>query len=59
VGASDGVESIMFAKLLPGNRKIYSFEPSSHNFSRLQHNIKNSVYSDIVLPQQIALGEVN
>ncbi len=59
VGASDGIESMMFAKLLPPRveRKIYSFEPSSHNFARLQKNIENSPYHTQIIPEPIALGE--
>lgn len=57
VGASDGIESMMFAKLLPWNRKIYAFEPSSYNFQRLQNHIQKSPYSGSIFPQQIALGE--
>ncbi len=59
VGASDGVESMMFAKLLPllPKRKIYSFEPSLYNFGRLQKNIENSPYHTQIIPESIALGE--
>ncbi len=52
---------MMFAKLLPkfDMRKIYAFEPSSYNCNRLRKNISQSDFRDIVLPQQIALGEID
>jgi FkbM family methyltransferase len=61
VGASDGIESMMFAKLLPksDSRIVYSFEPSSYNFTRLQQNISQSAFHNLISPQQIALGETD
>ncbi len=57
VGASDGIEAMMFAKFLPNSRKVYAFEPSSYNCNKLRQNISKSEFSDKILPQQIALSQ--
>lgn len=57
VGASDGIEAMMFAKFLPNSGKVYAFEPSSFNHNRLKYNIAQSEFTHKVFPQQIALGE--
>ncbi len=57
VWASDGIESMMFAKMLPNTLKIYSFEPSSYNFTCLNTNVGNSMYKDRIILQNIALWE--
>ncbi len=59
IWASEWAESIMFAKLIKGNKKVYSFEPSTSNYNKLIENINKSEYKNIILPQNIALWDKN
>ena len=52
VGAHMGYYSLLFAKLVGKNGKIFAFEPDPKNFSRVQKNVKLNNYMNIVLTQK-------
>jgi len=57
IGACLGFYSLLFAKLIRGNGKVYSFEPNYSIFERLLLNIKLNNFGSSIVPLNIALGE--
>ena len=47
----------MFAYLLPKKNQVYSFEPSSYNFSKLSDSIRKAGCETQIFPQNIALAD--
>jgi FkbM family methyltransferase len=57
VGANVGGYSLIAAKLMGGQVKIFAFEPSFSTYSSLCHNIVLNHCQDIIIPFQIALSD--
>ena len=58
IGANIGYYSLLLAKLVGGNGKVYSFEPEPSNFALLKKNIEVNGYKNII-PIQKAVSESN
>ncbi|MBI1870520.1 MAG: FkbM family methyltransferase [Chlamydiae bacterium] len=56
IGANVGVYSLIAAKSMGGDGKIFSFEPGFSSFSQLCKNIYLNQCSDSITPLQIALS---
>lgn len=52
VGAHMGYYSLLFAKLVGKEGKIFAFEPDPKNFSRAEKNIKLNNYTNVLLTQK-------
>lgn len=52
VGAHMGYYSLLFAKLVGKEGKVFAFEPDPKNFSRVERNVKLNNYTNIVLIQK-------
>jgi FkbM family methyltransferase len=57
IGANIGVYTILAAKCVGGNGRVYAFEPHCANFSRLLDNISVNHLQGIVIPCNFALHE--
>jgi FkbM family methyltransferase len=52
-----GAYSLVAAKFLEGDTKIFAFEPGFSNYTQLQKNVLINSFSDSITPMQIALTE--
>lgn len=52
VGANIGYYTLLFAKLVGENGKVYAFEPDPTNFRLLQKNVQVNGYNNVVLVQK-------
>jgi len=52
VGANIGYYTLLFAKLVGPNGKVYAFEPEPKNFNILKKNIKINGYNNVKLVQK-------
>ncbi len=59
IGANIGQYSLYPAKLLKGSCKIYAFEPEALNFAKLNLNIKENNFSEVIIAYPIALTDKN
>lgn len=62
VGASIGVLTLYFAKIVGKEGKVYAFEPNPENFSLLKKNIETNNYDNVVYEQKAVTnksGKVN
>ena len=57
VGANVGAYSLVAAKAIRGNVKVYAFEPAFPNFAQLCHNIYLNGCGDSIVPLPIALSD--
>ena len=58
IGANIGYYTLIFAKLVGSNGKIFAFEPEPFNYDLLQKNIKINNYENIITEQK-AVGNEN
>jgi FkbM family methyltransferase len=58
VGAHIGYFTLLFAKLVGDNGKVYAFEPNPDNFGLLRKNIEVNGYNNVVLEQK-AVNSMN
>lgn len=49
IGANIGYYTLIFAKLVGGNGKVYAFEPDPTNFTLLNKNVEINGYENVVL----------
>lgn len=62
IGANIGYYTLIFAKLVGENGKVYAFEPDPTNYSLLKKNIKINGYKNVVLLQKAVsnkTGKIN
>ncbi len=52
IGAHIGYYTLMFAKLVGENGKVFSFEPDPENFCLLKKNVEVNNYKNVVLEQK-------
>lgn len=52
IGANIGYFTLLLAKLVGPDGKVFSFEPDPNNFSILEKNVKVNGYSNVVLTQK-------
>lgn len=52
LGANIGYYTLIFAKLVGENGKVYAFEPDSTNFALLKKNVEINGYKNVVLVQK-------
>lgn len=57
VGANVGPYSLIAAKFLQENIKVYAFEPGFANYAQLCRNIHLNNCADIIIPLQVALSK--
>lgn len=57
VGAHVGLFSILAAKRVGSQGKVYAFEPSSGTFDALRVNVRRNGVDGIVVPRRIALSD--
>lgn len=57
IGANVGAYSLVAAKFLDGDIKVFAFEPGFATFSQLQKNVFTNSFSDCITPLQIALTD--
>lgn len=58
VGASIGLYTIFFAKMVGENGKVYAFEPEPHNFELLKKNITINGFKNVILENK-AVSDVS
>jgi len=58
LGANIGYYSLILAKLVGNEGKVFSFEPVPKNFSKLEKNIKLNNYSNVIA-ENIAISNFN
>jgi len=54
IGANIGYFTLIFAKLVGPNGRVYAFEPDPTNFSILKKNIQINGYKNVILTQKAA-----
>ena len=52
IGANIGYFTLLLAKLVGPDGKVFSFEPDPNNFSILEKNVKINGYSNVILTQK-------
>ena len=52
IGANIGYFTLLFAKLVGPNGKVFAFEPDPTNFSILKKNIEENNYDNVILSQK-------
>lgn len=52
IGANIGYYTLIFAKLVGENGKVYAFEPDPTNFALLEKNVKTNGYENVILEQK-------
>lgn len=52
IGANIGYYTLLFAKLVGQDGKVYAFEPHPQNFSLLRRNVEYNGYGNVVLEQK-------
>ncbi|MBD1921226.1 FkbM family methyltransferase [Microcoleus sp. FACHB-831] len=57
IGANVGDYSILFSNLVGSSGKVYSFEPTSSTFKKLQNRVENSVCRNIYAFQKAVFSE--
>lgn len=58
IGANIGYYTLIFAKLVGKNGKVFAFEPEPLNFELLQKNVKMNNYDNVIFEQK-AISNVN
>jgi FkbM family methyltransferase len=59
IGAHIGYYTLIFAKLVGENGKVYAFEPDPTNFNILRKNIENNNYKNVVLINKAAVNKTS
>src|SRR3990167_1916537 len=52
IGANIGYYTLIFAKLVGENGKVFAFEPDPTNFDLLKQNVENNGYKNVVLDRK-------
>ena len=58
IGAHIGYFSLIFAKLVGNNGKVFSFEPEPENYKILKKNIEINNYQNVILEQK-GVSDIN
>lgn len=58
IGANIGYYTLIFARLVGPNGKVYAFEPDPNNFELLRANIEANGYKNVVLEQKAVLNKL-
>jgi FkbM family methyltransferase len=59
VGANSGIFSIVAAKLVGDNGRVYSFEPSSREYLKLQENVLINALEKIIISEKLGVSSRN